>query len=206
MNDKEDFSGLAFNAPFFDKRCEELGKVLRENPEFAGYRVIRQHWGNDWKLDPFFIQNEDEENLIFLEPEIVDTLSDSEFLSYIDVEIKHIESFEGTFWLLMAILVLTPVAIINSIMVLLTFANLEIIRAVSVTLALDLITLISAIAYYRKRNNTMSKKRHIDLVEARKNSAFLSGLRKLVLLPNLERGKDYRKRLKYIEDILGVDS
>ena len=191
MNDKEDFSGLAFNAPFFDKRCEELGKVLRENPEFAGYRVIRQHWGNDWKLDPFFIQNEDEENLIFLEPEIVDTLSDSEFLSYIDVEIKHIESFEGTFWLLMAILVLTPVAIINSIMVLLTFANLEIIRAVSVTLALD---------------NTMSKKRHIDLVEARKNSAFLSGLRKLVLLPNLERGKDYRKRLKYIEDILGVDS
>lgn len=206
MNEEEDFSDLPFDTYFVDKRCKELEKVMRENPEFTGYEVIRKSWGKDWKLDPFFIQNEDGENLIFLEPEIVDALSDSEFRAYIDVQIKHIGCYEETFWFLIATLVLTPAIILSPIMALFLFPNIDI-RVVGISLILYPIFLIPGIIYYRKRNRMISKKRHIDLVEAQENSMFLSALRKLVSIPNLDYGTEYRMRLQYIEDTLeGVNS
>ncbi|MHA2080850.1 MAG: hypothetical protein ACXAB0_15840 [Candidatus Thorarchaeota archaeon] len=206
MNEEEKFSGLAYDEYFTDRKCKELEKAMRENPEFSEYRLKRQHWGEDWKLDPYFVQDEDEANLIFMEPEIVDALSDSEFLSFVDAEMKYMESSESTVWHPIALLALIPVALINSIGVIIYFSSLDVIRAVGPLLALDLITFILGTIYYRKRKRMISTRRHIDLIEARENPMFVSALQKLVSIPNLERSKEYRNRLQYIEDSFGKSS
>ena len=191
---------MAYYEYFTDRKCKELERAMRENPEFSEYRLKRQHWGEDWKLDPYFVQDEDEANLIFMEPEIVDALSDSEFLSFVDVEMKYIESSESTIWHPIALLALIPVALINLMGVLIYFSSLDVIRAVSPMLVLDIITFILGTIYYRKRERMISTRRHIDLIEARENPMFVSALQKLVSIPNLEGSKEYRNRLQYIED------
>ncbi|TFG99011.1 hypothetical protein E4H12_04215 [Candidatus Thorarchaeota archaeon] len=208
MNEDETFSGLAYDEYFTDRKCKELERAMRENPEFSEYRLKRQHWGEDWKLDPYFVQDEDEANLIFMEPEIVDGLSDSEFLSFVDTEMKYTESSESSVWHPIVLLgLLYFVTIINSIGVIIYFSSLDVIRAVGPMLVLDLITFILGTIYYRKRKRMISTRRHIDLIEARENPMFVSALQKLVSIPNLERSKEYRNRLQYIEATLeGVSS
>jgi hypothetical protein len=207
MNEDETFSGLAYDEYFTDRKCKELERAMRENPEFSEYRLKRQHWGEDWKLDPYFVQDEDEANLIFMEPEIVDGLSDSEFLSFVDTEMKDTESSESSVWHPIVLLgLLYFVTIINSIGVIIYFSSLDVIRAVGPMLVLDLITFILGTIYYRKRKRMISTRRHIDLIEARENPMFVSALQKLVSIPNLERSKEYRNRLQYIEDSFGKSS
>lgn len=207
MNEDETFSGLAYDEYFTDRKCKELERAMRENPEFSEYRLKRQHWGEDWKLDPYFVQDEDKANLIFMEPEIVDALSDSEFLSFVDAEMKYTESSESSVWHPIVLLgLLYFVTIINSIGVIIYFSSLDVIRAVGPMLVLDLITFILGTIYYRKRKRMISTRRHIDLIEARENPMFVSALQKLVSIPNLERSKEYRNRLQYIEDSFGKSS
>jgi hypothetical protein len=206
MNEEEEFSGLAHDEYFTDRKCKELERAMRENPEFSKYRLKRQHWGEDWKLDPYFVQDEDEDNLIVMESETVEALSDSEFLSFVDAEMKYLESSESTVWHPIALLALIFAAIINSMGVIIYFSSLDVIRAVSPMLALDLIAFILGTIYYRKRKRMISTRRHIDLIEARENSMFVSALQKLVSIPNLERSKEYMMRLQYIENILGRGS
>ena len=207
MNEDETFSGLAYDEYFTDRKCKELERAMRENPEFSEYRLKRQHWGEDWKLDPYFVQDEDKANLIFMEPEIVYALSDSEFLSFVDAEMKYTESSESSVWHPIVLLgLLYFVAIINSIGVIIYFSSLDVIRAVGPMLVLDLITFILGTIYYRKRKRMISTRRHIDLIEARENPMFVSALQKLVSIPNLERSKEYRNRLQYIEDSFGKSS
>ena len=203
MNEQEEFSGLAYDEYFIDRKCKELERAMRENPEFSEYRLKRQHWGEDWKLDPYFVQDEDEDNLIVMESETVEALSDSEFLSFVDAEMKYLESSESTVWHPIALLVLIFVAMINLMGVIVYFSSLDVIRAVSPLLALDPFAFILGTIYYRKRKRMISTRRHIDLIEARENSMFVSALRKLVSIPNLERSKEYMMRLQYIENTLG---
>ena len=205
MNEDKTFSGLAYDEYFTDRKCKELERAMRENPEFSEYRLKRRHWGEDWKLDPYFIQDEDEANLIFVEPEIVDALSDSEFLSFVDTEMKYTESLENSIWhsvwhpiVLLGLLYF--MAIINSMGIMIYFSSLDVIRAVIPMLVLDFITFILGTIYYRKRKRMISTRRHIDLIAARENPMFVSALQKLVSIPNLERSKEYRNRLQYIED------
>ena len=200
MNEDETFSGLVYDEYFTDRKCKELERAMRENPEFSEYRLKRQHWGEDWKLDPYFVQDEDEANLIFMEPETVDALSDSEFLSFVNAEMKYSESSESSIWhpTILLLGVLYFVAIINSIGVM--------IYSVGPMLVLDLITFILGTIYYRKRKRMISTRRHIDLIEARENPMFVSALQKLASIPNLERSKEYRNRLQYIEDSFGKSS
>ena len=203
MNEEE-FSGLVYDEYFTDRKCKELERVMRENPDFSDYRLKRQHWGEDCKLDPYFIQDEDGANLIFMKPEIVDALSDSEFLSFVDAEMKYTESSESSVWHPIILLgLLYFVTIINSMGVIIYFSSLDVIRAVGPMLVLDLITFILGTIYYRKRKRMISTRRHIDLIEARENSMFVPALQKLVSIPNLERSKEYRNRLQYIEDSFG---
>ena len=115
MNEQEEFSGLAYDEYFIDRKCKELERAMRENPEFSEYRLKRQHWGEDWKLDPYFVQDEDEDNLIVMESETVEALSDSEFLSFVDAEMKYLESSESTVWHPIALLVLIFVAMMAAI-------------------------------------------------------------------------------------------
>lgn len=203
MNEEEEFFGLAYDEYFTDRKCKELESAMRENPEFSEYRLKRQHWGEDWKLDPYFVQDEDEDNLIVMESETVEALSDSEFLSFVDAEMKYLESSESTVWHPIALLVLIFVAMINLMGVIVYFSSLDVIRAVSPLLALDPFAFILGTIYYRKRKRMISTRRHIDLIEARENSMFVSALRKLVSIPNLERSKEYMMRLQYIENTLG---
>ena len=207
MNEDETFSGLAYDEYFTDRKCKELERAMRENPEFSEYRLKRQHWGEDWKLDPYFVQDEDEANLIIMEPEIVDALSDSEFLSFVNAEMKYTESSESFVWHPIVLLgLLYFVTLINSMGVIIYFSSLDVIRAVGPMLVLALITFIFGTIYYRKRKRMISTKRHIDLIEARENPMFVSALQKIVSIPNLERSKEYRNRLQYIEESFGKSS
>jgi hypothetical protein len=206
MNEDETFSGLAFDEYFTDTKCKELERAMREIPEFSEYRLKRQHWGKDWKLDPYFVQDDDKANLLFIEPEIVDALSDSEFLSFVDAEMKYIESSESTVWHPVVLLGLIPVAYINFIGVMIYFSSLDVIRAAGPVSILDLLTFILCTIYYRKRKRMISIRRHIDLIKARENPIFVSALQKLASIPNLERSKEYRNRLQYIEDSFGRSS
>jgi hypothetical protein len=189
-------------------KCEELERVLRENPDYAEYQVRRQHWRNDWTLAPYIIRDEDGANLLVLEPEIINALNESEFRSYIDVEMKQIECNESTFWFLIATIVLTPAAVVNSVMALIYLASLEIGKALAtlvVALPLDILTLLLGSVYSRRRKRMILMKQQIDLVAAQENSIFLSALQKLAALPNsdvMENG-NYRKRLQNIEEALG---
>ncbi|MFW9834800.1 MAG: hypothetical protein ACFFEK_12450 [Candidatus Thorarchaeota archaeon] len=202
MNEEEEFTGLAYDEYFTDRKCKELERAMGENPDLSEYRLKRQHWGENWKLDPYFVQDEDEGNLIIMEPEIVDALNDSEFLSFVDAEMKYIESSESTVWHPIALLALIPVAIINSLGVIIYFLSLDVIRAVGPMLALDLITFILGTIYYRKRKRMISTRRHIDLIEAQENPEFVSALQKLVSIPILDESREYTRRLQYIEENL----
>lgn len=207
MNVEEDFSRLPFNACFVDSKCRNLQRILREIPDYEDMSVVRKHWGDDWKLDPFFIQSEDAEDMILLEPEILEVLSDSELLSFIDVEMQHIECYENTSWLIIAIMILTPVAIINTIMTMSIRTYSNFVRALGLSLALVTLTLILGIIYLRRRRSVTLLKRNIDLVSAQESETFLSAMRKLVTLPRLLRSQEYRERLQYIERTLsGVES
>jgi len=205
MNDEEDFSAIENNEYFVDKRCKELGSLLEKNPEFSGYGVKRRRWSKDWRFDPYFIQNEDGDNLFFLEPKIVDTLSGSELLSFIDVEVKHIDSVKVGFGLTIAVFMLIPAAILTSIQSLFRFSNL--LGTAVVLFLLDVPVLLLGIFYYRKRNRMIMEQRQIDINEAKENSAFISALQKLVSIPDLDRIMELKRRLRYIERSLeGVAS
>ena len=187
-----------------DKRCDEIRELLGENPEYAEYQVVRQHWGSDWKLDPYIIQDEDKVDLIILAPEEVNALSDSELRAYVSVEMKRLDCSEGYVFFLLATTVLTPVAIINSIGVMITYSSLEPIGALVTTLALVLFSILSGAMYYTRRKNMMTNRRQVDLQVAGENPVFLSALRKLAALSSTDEwhGEDYGKRLQYTEEAL----
>ena len=204
MNE-EDFSAIENNEYFVDKRSKELDSLLEKSPEFSRYGVKRIRWSKDWRFDPYFIQDEDGDDLFFLEPEIVDTLSDSELLSFIGVEMKHMDSVQVGFGLTIAVFILIPAAVLNSIFSLFRFSNL-LVTAVGLLL-LDLPVLLLGIFYYKKRNRMIMEQRQIDINEAKENSVFVSALQKLVSIPDLDRIVEFKRRLRYIERSLeGVAS
>ena len=205
MNEEVDFSAIETNEYFVDKKCKELCSLLEKNPEFSEYIVKRIRWSKDWRFDPYIIQDGDEDDLFFLEPEIVDTLSDSELLSFIGVEMKYIDSVQVGFGLTIAVFILIPAAILNSIFSLFRFSNL--LGTAVALLLLDVPVLLLGIFYYRKRNRMIEERRQIDLTEAKENSAFISALQKLVTIPDLDRVMEFKRRLRYIERTLeGVTS
>jgi hypothetical protein len=123
---------------------------------------------------------------------------------------KYTEISESTVWprmALLALLGLIPfVALMNIIGLIIYYSSLDLIRAAGPLLPLDLITFILGTIYYWKRKRMISTRRHIDLIEARENPMLVSALQKLVSIPNLERSKEYRNRLQYIEDSFGKSS
>jgi hypothetical protein len=205
MNEEEDYSSAEFDEYFVDKRCKELGSLLEKNHEFSGYGVKRRRWSKDWRFDPYFIQNHDGDNLFFLETEVVDTLSDSELLSFIGVEMKRIDSVQVSFGLTIAVFILIPAAVLTSISSLFQFSNL--IGTAVVLLLFDVPFLLLGIFYYWKRNRMIMEQRQIDINEAKENSVFISALQKLVSIPDFDRIMEFKRRLRYIERCLeGVTS
>jgi len=198
---KVDVSNLGVSDYYIDERSKRLEKLLRSDTRFREYRVRRQHWKRNREDDPFVIQNDEEFDLIILETVEVNTLSDSEFLSYIDVEMKRLECSENTTLFLLATIALMPFAIIFSAMIIIDFSYLNIVRIMILSFAIILLTIFSTTMYLSKRRVMMSGQREVDLKAARDDVMFLSALRKLADIPANDELKteNYRKRLQDID-------
>ena len=201
METKVDVSNLGVSDYYIDERSKRLEKLLRSDTRFREYRVRRQHWKRNREDDPFVIQNDEEFDLIILETVEVNTLSDSEFLSYIDVEMKRLECSENTTLFLLATIALMPFAIIFSAMIIIDFSYLNIVRIMILSFAIILLTIFSTTMYLSKRRVMMSGQREVDLKAARDDVMFLSALRKLADIPANDELKteNYRKRLQDID-------
>jgi hypothetical protein len=204
-----DVSDLPEAAYFIDKRCEVLEDVLKKEPKYAECVVKRQHIAKEVESDPFVIENIGE-SLIKLDTWEVDTLSDSELLSYIDVQmVTERYSYSGSALLfLMIVILLGPFAVVFSILEVVYPSSPMSSIISAIAFPSDIFILLSGIILYRKRKDTKSIKHHIDLVAARENLMFLSALRKLASLSNIDKWKrgEYMSRLEYIEGSLAVNN
>ena len=201
METKVDVSNLGVSDYYIDERSKKLEKLLRSDTRFREYRVRRQHWKRNREDDLFVIQDDEEFDLITLETLEVNTLSDSELLSYINVEMKRLECSENTTLFLLATMTLMPVAIILSAVTIIDFSNRNIVGKMIMDFVIILLTIFSAAMYLSKRRVMMTSQRKVDLIAAREDVMFLSALRKLADIPandELET-ENYRKRLQDID-------
>ena len=117
----------------------------------------------------------------------IKTLSETEILSYIDVQIRRERHsyLESAF---VFVLIFAMFAIWMSL----------------ISLPSGIVLLLSTILFYRKRNRVILEKHQIDVAAARENTAFLSAIRKLASLTGEEVWMldEFKDRLQYIEDTL----
>jgi hypothetical protein len=195
---------------YIDERSEELEKKLKRESRFAECRVKRQHWGGNGEYDTFVIQDNEGKDLLSMDIWEIDALSDSELVSIIDVnkQLDRLEYLAGTFLFMILSIILIPIATIFPIMTLINPSNPT--NPISVAIGLLAISslLLYAVRYFRKRNKIISEKQNIDLVAAQENSTFLAAMRRLAstIYKDEWRNKEYRKRLHFIEDALGIES
>ncbi|MFW9768845.1 MAG: hypothetical protein ACFFF9_11545 [Candidatus Thorarchaeota archaeon] len=200
-----DVSDLTELAYYIDKRCNDFEKMLEANPKYAEYTVKRQHFGEDWQLDPYVIQNPQGEDLVYLEVWEMDTLSDSELVSYIEVQMNRekIDDSKGALPFAIGVICLLPSAIFFSIMEIISPSDQVISFPLGISLASVSVFLLLGGRFYKFRRDAMSKRHHIDVMAAKENLTFLHALRKLASsASNKEswKGDEYVKRLKHIED------
>jgi len=124
----------------------------------------------------------------------IKTLSETEILSYIDVQIRR----ERHSYLESAFVFVLILAIFGTI-----FAMFAIWMSL-ISLPSGIVLLLSTILFYRKRNRVILEKHQIDVAAARENTAFLSAIRKLASLTGEEVWMldEFKDRLQYIEDTL----
>ncbi|NHI90706.1 MAG: hypothetical protein EAX87_14390 [Candidatus Thorarchaeota archaeon] len=203
MRVEVDISDLDELDYYIDEKSEELEKALRDEPKFAGYIVKRQHWGGDGEFDTFVIQDLDGKDLVALDNWEVETLSASELLLYADVQIgREQHDYAGSdFFFVIIVCLFGPAAVFFSI-----FSLISPVNPVSLigTVVSILMIAIFGLRFFRIRQEVLFNKHQIDLIAARENSTFLSALRKLASLSNIEDWKhgEYRRRLKSVEDSL----
>jgi len=203
-----DISDLEELDYYIDQKCEELEQVLREDPQFTECRVKRQHWGGDGEFDTFVIQNADGVDLIELNTWEVEPLDETEILSYVDVKIRR-ESHSYLESAFLFILILAIFGTAGVMFILFEFAlyngTLDI-EPIIISFASFVIVLLTTIWFYRKRKHVMNEKNQIDVLAAREDLVFLSALRKLASLTGEEVWMldEFKSRLKFIEDSLGV--
>jgi hypothetical protein len=141
--------------------------------------------------------------LVALDNWEVETLSASELLLYADVQIGREQyDYAGSdFFFLLITCIFGPITIGFSIFSLTSSFN-----PVFLVVALGsiLLIVIFGMRFFRIRQEVLFNKHQIDLIAARENSTFLSALRKLASLSNIEDWKheEYRSRLKSVEDSL----
>ncbi|MFW9810752.1 MAG: hypothetical protein ACFFE6_15355 [Candidatus Thorarchaeota archaeon] len=203
MRVEVDVSDLTELTYFIDKKCEEIEKILRRDSKYAEYAVKRQHFGEDWQLDPYVIQDPGGEDLVYLDVWEIDALNEFELFAYSEVQMnkERIRS-KGAVSFSVAVLVLLPIAIFLPISDLISPSGSVVSFTSIAALASFLVILLLGIRFYKSRNDATSKKRVIDLVAAREDSTFLDALRRLASLTNIDDWKreEYMKRLQYIED------
>jgi len=202
-----DVSDLTELTYFIDKKCGELQEKVRKNPAFAEYVVKRQHFDEDWELDPFVIQDTERNDLVSLDVLEVEVLNESELHAFIDVQVNREQyDYAGTTLAFILVLILAgPFAGLFSISVVVGWLN-----PYNITIALlsDIILVASVARFYSKRKHAITIRQRIDVVAAREGLCFLSAMRKLASLSELYewKRKEYEDRLKYIEEALSGSS
>ena len=188
---------------YTDERCERLQALLKTEAEFDGYIVRRQHWYEEYDLDPFIIQDTSGEDMLTLEPWEVDALTGSEFLSYVDVQVNNDpqEISVNSVTILTVMFMVFPLVLI--------LLNLEIAfphRGISMMILVPtlLLILLYAIVSYKRWRNTTSHNLQLDLALVREDPMFLEALRKLAAVPKSEYmyKDEHVKRLRKIETAL----
>lgn len=204
VNVEVNISDLDLYDYYIDERSKKLEKLLRNDTRFGYCRVKREHWGGDGDDDPFVIQDDEGFDLITLETLQVNTLSESELLSYIDVEIKHLECSENHIIFLLGIIVLLPVAVSSIVMMIIYNTNINLSLTFFLTSVVICFMLLFGVMYYTRRNTMIASRRQIDLKAAQEDSTFLSAIKKLATAPDTDEWdvSDYKRRLEYIEDVV----
>jgi hypothetical protein len=209
MRVEVEISDLPEGAYFIDKGCVEVEAVLRKDPRYEQCVVKRQHFGGDYTLDPFVIQDLDGEDLTTLNTWEVDALNDSELLSYADVQIRRERhTYSGTLLLfIFSVILLAPFAAVFSIMTIILYSSSVGSVMSDIAIVSSLLLLLSVANYYRRRKDTTSKKRQIDITAARESLSFLDALRRLASLCDIDETEkqEYSKRVQYTEsELAGV--
>ena len=188
---------------YIDKKCGQVETVLKEDPKFAECVVKRQHFGDEWDLNPFVIQNSDGEDLATLDTWEVEALNAPELLSYTDVQINREQhDYAGRDFVFIIILCLFgPAAAFFSVFSLISPLNLVNLMGAIISI---LVILFFGLRFYRTRQRVVGKKRQIDLLAARESPTFLNALRTLASLSNIEDWKreEYASRLHIVESAL----
>ena len=188
---------------YIDEKCKSLQALLTTEPRFEGYIVKRQHWYEEYSSDSFIIQDTCGKDILTLEPWEIDALTDSKFLSYVDVLVNREPQKVFEYWyanLVIAFLVF-PVVLVISVLDT-VFPN----RGISTTALVStlLLMFLYAIVSYKEWRDTRSYNLRLDLAAAREDPMFVEALRELAAVPKSEYmyKNEHVKRLKKLETAL----
>lgn len=208
MRVEVDFSDLEEMDYYIDERSKELEKTLKKEARFAECRVKRQRWGGDGEYDTFVVQDDGRKDLLSLDIWEVESLNDSELQSIINANIQRepLEYSGSTFLLFILSIFTIPFATVFPIMALINPSNPKNPIAIAIGILAFLILFLYVVMYFRRRSRMISEKRRIDLTMTQENSTFLTALQKLAseIYKDEWKYEEYRKRLQFVEDALGI--
>ena len=202
-----DVSEVEYGDYYKDEKCKEVERVLRSDPQYAEYEVKRARWANKSNDDPFYVLDERGEDIITLDRWEVYALSDSELISYIDIQRARNRASDRleTVTMLFAAAVACAVTCPILAYVFLSFGD---VASVSVMMNLTVLACILLVFAggldYSMHRSTSLRMKSMDLEAVGKDSSFLEMLQRLAETPEADEHtrNELLKRVKHIEDTL----
>jgi hypothetical protein len=207
-----DISEVEYGDYYKDEKCKEVERVLRSDPQYAECEVKRARWENKSNNDPFYVLDERGEDIITLDRWEVYALSDSELISYIDIQrtrnrvSNRLELVAMSFTATSAF---APVSLILAVAFLYfgEYGSFSVLA--NLTVLAGILLFVVGILYYSMRRRTSLLMKNMDLEAVRQDRSFLEMLRRLAETPEADEytRKELVKRVKHIEDALaGISS
>lgn len=202
-----DVSEVEYGGYYKDEKCREVEKLLRSDPQYAECEVKRARWEVKISDDPFYVLDNKGRDIITLDGWEVYALSDSELISYIDVQrmqnrvSSRLELVAMSF---IATGAFAPVSLILAVAFLYFGENGLFSVLANLTVLAGILLFVVGILYYSMRRRTSLLMKNVDLEAVRKDRSFLEMLRRLAETPGADERtrKELTKRVKYIEDAL----
>lgn len=207
-----DTSELEYGDYYKDEKCKGVERVLRSDPQYAECEVKRARWEVKSSDDPFYVLDNKGGNIVILDGWEVYALSDSELISYIDVQCmrnrvsSRLELVAMSF---IATSAFVPVSLILAVAFLYFGENGLFSVLANLTVLAGILLFLVGILYYSMRRRTSLLMKNMDLEAVRKDRSFLEMLRRLAETPEADERtrKELTKRVKYTEDALaGISS
>ncbi|MBN2228624.1 MAG: hypothetical protein JW779_03450 [Candidatus Thorarchaeota archaeon] len=205
MSFEVDIADIPIDSFYRDERCKKLESILRLDSDFAEYKVKRYRIEEEQTQDPYFIINEkEEENMMWLNEWEIDSLDDSELLSYVTVTIKTsrrpnpVENWM-LFACFFAALFLSSIVLYFIIP---EFQTYSFYPPLIVT-SFILMAILGGIAYTKSKSHSRGVK-ELDTELMQQNPEFLEAIRKFAALTNITDSKrvEYERRLQELESLL----